>query len=159
MLNVLSTMPNSLRQPGNQPKLISLSGTGMGKAGHAVLPFPHSVLYPLALSSPHRDKLALERIVSHASGGAWFDVADTRETDKFVPGDWAVRAGPAGAFSNVVIIRPTWLTDGAVTGVYRTSALGGGFKTISRKDVAHFIVVDVLQNWHKRRGNAIAIGY
>jgi hypothetical protein len=159
MLNLLSTMPTSLRQPERQPKLIALSSTGIGKAGQAALPFPHSVFYPLALGSPHRDKLALERIVSHASGGAWFDARDARATDKLVPDNWAARAGPAGAFTNVVVIRPAWLTDGEAKGVYRSSPLGEGLKTISRKDVAHFITEDVLPNWSRRRGNATCVGY
>jgi hypothetical protein len=159
MLNLLSTMPAALRQPGRQPKLIVLSSTGVGKAALAALPFPHSFLYPLALGNPARDKLALERVVAHASGGAWFDAVDARATDELVGGDWATRAGPAGAFTNVVVVRPAFLVDGETTGVYRTNPLGAGFKSIRRKDVAHFIFEDVLQNWDERRGKAIGVGY
>jgi hypothetical protein len=109
-----------------------------------VLPFPHSMLYPLALGSPHWDKLATKRIVSHVSDSAWFDAADASATDKLVPDNWAVRAGPVGSSTNVVIVRPAFLTDGDATGVYRANPLGAGLKAISQKDVAHFSVEDVL---------------
>jgi hypothetical protein len=159
VLNVLSTMPASLREPDRQPKLVVVSSSGIGKRGVAALPMPHRILYPIGLWSPHRDKLALERVVAHASGATWFDTVDKPNTDATLPDRWSARAGAAGELPNIVVIRPAWLTDGAATGIYRTDPLATGFKTISRKDVAHFIVEDVFQNWDKWKGQATGIGY
>ena len=87
------------------------------------------------------------------------------------PGDWTERAGfpKKGGLKDIVVVRPALLTDG---GCYAEKALPqnktpyrvsdgelSGAYTVSRRDVAHFIVEDLLPRWEECKGKCISIAY
>ena len=85
--------------------------------------------------------------------------------------DWANREGlpKFGTFSNVLIVRPALLTDGECVAdkaeksdkkkSYRVSTEEISGYTVSRKDVAHFIVEDALKNWENYRNTIATVVY
>lgn len=109
------------------------------------------------LAIAHKDKAGLERVLAHVSGRAWNDP----EPDVDIVGErWAEQEGtPAyGTLPDVVVVRPPLLTDGEAAGKYRLGEGGKGYYTVSRRDVAHFIVEDLLkESWAKWKGECVAI--
>ncbi|KAF8350381.1 hypothetical protein F5887DRAFT_1069405 [Amanita rubescens] len=101
-------------------------------------------VYSYLLDQPHKDKLGVERLAFHC-------------LSKF------------GSFSNVLIVRPALLTDGECVAdklehagkkkPYRVGSEEISGYTVSRKDVAHFIVEDALKNWEKYRDTIATIVY
>jgi hypothetical protein len=166
MRNVLSTMPQNLRTAGSQPRVIAISSTGLGKAGVAALPFLHRMTYPTLIAEPHHDKMGLEIVLAHASDRlgtpSWIEPSEKVDT-KILPSGWEVASGlpTKGEISQILVIRPAWLTDGPETGVYRVIDGQGDkkCKTMSRLDVAHFIAKQVIPSWDKWSGKAVALGY
>ena len=80
---------------------------------------------------------------------------------------------PRGALSNIVIVRPTILTDGECRAQnhgngepYRVRSEAGsdlpveGSYTVSRRDVGHFIGECLLKDrWDEYKGKGVSIGY
>jgi len=158
MLVALRTMPSELRTPSRQPRIVALSSTGVTQHSHHELPLAWRVLYPWLLSGPHADKLALEHVLSHFAGFAWDTAKDGSPADAY-DGEWRTHPGTpsAGEIKEVVVIRPAFLTDGALKGQYRTG--GQGYYTVGRRDVAHFITEKVLGEWETYKGQAVSVGY
>jgi hypothetical protein len=152
------TMPDYLRTPGRQPKIITMSSTGITNASHKMLPLPHRIGYPWLLSGPHADKAAMERVSAHLCGRQW---VDPEPSPTLLKENWKDVAGtPAyGALPDIVVLRPAWLTDGECRGTYRVGEGGKGYYTVSRKDVAHFIVEGILKDWPRWKGQCVAMGY
>lgn len=117
--------------------------------------------YAYGLRSPHADKLALERVLVAAQGKAWS--AEDPDPEILAPeGEWKRELeARRGAVRGAVVVRPALLTSGRCTGVYRTSTgdQGNWFTTVSREDVAHFIVEGVLKEWEKWEGKIVSIAY
>ena len=159
ILTALRALPPTLRERGKQPKIVAISTTGATRASLDALPLSIRVFYRYMLASPHRDKAALERVLAHVSGRAW----DDREPNADLVGErWAEQDGTPvyGSLPDVVIVRPALLTNGAATGTYRLGEGGKGYYTISRRDVAHFIVEDLLKgSWAKWKGESVAMAY
>lgn len=169
LLNVIRTLPENQRSAGSQPKLIALSTIGSTKASHKRLPFLLKVFYSWLLTPPHVDKFWMERVAAHCAGTHFPDESYRPE---MLPKEWKTLEGmPAeGAFKSIMILRAGWLTDGPAKAdeeanrgkrVYRVctndrDALG---YTISRKDVAHFIVEDALENWETWEGKPVSLYY
>ncbi|KAL5533500.1 hypothetical protein ACEPAF_5276 [Sanghuangporus sanghuang] len=168
MLNLLSVLP---RDPASQPKLVVVSSTGLGKTAHAALPLPLKPFYGLVLDGakgPHADKLGMERVITYAAGWEW--PAADGEPDKTILADgWQDHVGPYGWLKHAVVVRPALLTNGDSIGEnpkkpgeapYRAldHEMKGGY-TISRKDVAHFIVTRVLPEWNQWEGKRVRIAY
>ncbi|KAJ7680597.1 hypothetical protein DFH06DRAFT_973813 [Mycena polygramma] len=168
MLNVLCTMPTNTAP---QPKFVIISSSGLTPVGHAALPIMLRPVYAM-IDGPHKDKICMERVVSHCAGWGWDDKTDGVPVTDILPAGWAQRDGlPAlGSLKHVLVIRPALLTDGkcvadelAAKGKskqpYRVSEKELGAYTISRKDISHFMV-DALRRWDefapKRRVN---VGY
>ena len=89
---------------------------------------------------------------------------------KILPDGWQSTPGllGAGELRHLVIIRPAMLTDGECRGdagpkdgkpPYRAKRDGevSGVYTVSRKDVAHFIVCDLLPNWNGWEVSAVVV--
>ncbi|KAG8897132.1 hypothetical protein FRB99_008426, partial [Tulasnella sp. 403] len=140
-----------------KPRIIAISSHGVTKATHATLPL---LTLPImaTIKAPHADKRGMERLVYHAAAitPEW-DERDTPGPD-ILPAGWEESAGPKGRWSGVVI-RAALLTDGKETGKHRTGPALKGMWTISRRDVAHFIVNDLLKNWSTYEGQGISVGY
>ena len=170
-LNVLCTMPQS----DPQPKIIMLTSTGLTGSSHAALPLLLKPLYGYLLAVPHKDKLGAERAIAYSAGWEWIakDAGELGE-DIMGPGDWMKREGlPApGMLKRVLVVRPALLTDGECIaekpkgkgknkcGVgYRVSERELGGWTISRKDVAHFIVDAALNRWDEFEQKLVNVGY
>lgn len=84
---------------------------------------------------------------------------------------WKEGLPETGTLKSVVVIRPALLTDGDCKGdktagkdkkgkePYRVEEGDISGYTISRKDVAHFIVEGVLGDWKKWEGKCISLAY
>lgn len=132
-------------------------------------------LYGYLLAGPHADKLGAERLLHHVTNGwEWNSIADGEPSSEILPSNWKTTDGlPAeGSLRSVVVIRPSMFTDGESVGdkydadgqkkkaPYRVSTekeLGG--YTISRKDVAHFVVELVLNRWNEFENKIVNISY
>ncbi|EJD06264.1 uncharacterized protein FOMMEDRAFT_18409 [Fomitiporia mediterranea MF3/22] len=164
MVNLLSIYP---RDPATQPKLVLVSSNGLSKSAHSSLPFVIKPLYSFVLDGPHKDKLGMERTVHHAAGWEW-PTEDGEPSKDILPDGWQARVNPQGWLKHVVVVRPALLTDGDSKGdekpkkngkpPYRTGDkdLSGSY-TVSRKDIAHFIVTQALAEWPKWDGKCIRV--
>ncbi|KZT00053.1 uncharacterized protein LAESUDRAFT_745958 [Laetiporus sulphureus 93-53] len=168
LLNVLSTLPASLRAPASQPRIVILSSIGLSRASHAALPLLLKPLYGYLLRGPHADKLAMERVVAYCAWRTWDGDEDELE-EGILPEGWREMEGlPAeGMLEHVVVVRPALLTDGECRAEtagteppYRVADhdLGDGYR-VSRKDVAHFIVEGLLTDWQQWEGKCLSIAY
>ncbi len=169
MLNVLSTMPTSSTSADTsapQTKVILLTSMGLTKVGRTKLPLLLKPLYALVIRAPHEDKLGMERVIYHAAGWTW--PADEAEPSAHIllPG-WEKRLpGAPGYLKSVLIVQPALYTDGVGKAdtaggkkVYRAEDRDFSAYTISRRDVAHFIVEDALANWNKWEGKCVRLAY
>ncbi|KAJ7717037.1 hypothetical protein B0H16DRAFT_1388487 [Mycena metata] len=165
ILNVLCTIPTYPFAP--QPKIIAISSIGLTPSAHAALPWLIKPVYS-ALDIPHRDKVGLERVLAHCAGWTWTDAEPAAD----ITGEgWMEREGlPAsGALKHVLVIQPALLTDGKCVAEevkakgkdkkpYRVSEQELGGYTISRKDLAHF-VVDALARWDEFENKRVNVAY
>lgn len=169
MLNVLSTMPTSSTGADTsapQTKVILLSSMGLTKAAHAKLPLLLKPLYGLLLKTAHADKLGLERVIYHAAGWTW-PAGEAEPTADILPPGWEKRLpGASGYLKSVLIVQPALYTDGVCKAdtadgkkVYRAEDMDFSAYTISRRDVAYFIVEDALANWSKWEGKCVRLAY
>ena len=89
-----------------------------------------------------------------------------------LPQGWKTFDGmPAeGAFQNIAILRPAWLTDGPAKADEESSRGKKLYKvvvgdkdslgySISRKDVGHFVGEQLLSNWSDWEGKQISLFY
>jgi len=154
LLNTLCTMPKS--EP--LPKVIMISSTGVTRSSRATLPIVLKPLYSYFLGPPHKDKRGSERVIAHCAGWEWTD-GELGE-DIMGEGDWTKREGmPAvGALQGLaVVVKAALLTDGECRAdtkkgkkdAYRAKASLSSPYTISRKDVAHFVVESLLPRWNE----------
>ncbi|KAF7302618.1 hypothetical protein HMN09_00896300 [Mycena chlorophos] len=164
LLNVLCTMPAY----SSQPKIIILSSIGLSPVAHKALPLPMRMLYS-TIVQPHKDKLAMERVLAHGAGWTWGLDGATEPEALFIGENWRERPGvpAAGSYTNVLVVRAALLTDGKSLAdeqepkgksAYRYSEEELKFYTISRADVAHFIVKS-LERWDEVKGKRINVGY
>ena len=164
LLNTLCTMPKDVPQP----RIVAVSSIGLTKRSHASLPLLIKPLYGHALSMPHRDKLGVERVITHCAGLLW-DPSEEEPTDDLMGAGWRERHGlpGSGELEQVLIVRPALLTDGECKAdkkkegrePYRASEEELGGYTVSRKDVGHFIFKAVTSDWSKYGGKIINVGY
>ena len=94
-----------------------------------VLPLPLKPLYRSLLHQPHQDKIEMENIISQ----------------EYTPRNW-------------ILVRPALYTNGAVTGKYQVGEMVKGY-TISRKDVADFIVKQCIDGEGKWLGKRPVVVY
>jgi len=162
LLNVYSTLPP------HHPKIITISSTGLTKKSHANLPFALKPLYGYLLTAPHKDKVGAERVVSHCAGWPW-DAEDAHVGEDILGSGWQDGLPEPGSVKDVVVIRPALLVDGDCKAdkmkdgkrkePYRVKEGDIGGWTVSRKDVAHFVVEGVLGDWQKWAGKCVSIAY
>ncbi|KAJ7497616.1 hypothetical protein FB451DRAFT_1348448 [Mycena latifolia] len=167
VLNCLCTMPTYNDSP--QPKVIIVSGIGLTNSSRASLPCLVKPVYSM-LDVPHKDKIGMERVLAHCAGWDWDSESDGEPTADIMGEGWMDRKGlPApGTLKHALIIRPALLTDGECVAdkvqakgkgkLYRVSEQDLGLYTISRKDVAHF-VVDALSRWDEFDNKRVNVGY
>lgn len=159
MLNVLETLPPS------QPKIITISSTGVTATSRKALPLLLWALYGYLIPQLHRDKRGAEQIYAHIAGFSW----DTRDNvgPEILEENWVARVPPEGQYKNLVVIRAAMLTDGPSLAdkhpekqAYRVQDgdLGSAY-TVSRKDVAHFLVEKVVKHWDEWAGRRVSIAY
>jgi len=154
VLNLLRAItPTDLR-----PRLAVVTSTGVTTASHRSLPLVMKPLYAWLLPNAFADKRGMETIVHHAIGKE-YDGSQVPGSN-ILPEDWKNELPPAGWLKGSVIIRPSMLTDGAMSKKYRV-VVGDNFTayTVSRSDVGHFIIEGLLPEWSNYEGNVVAIGY
>lgn len=119
----------------------------------------------------HADKCGAEEVLAHCAGWEW-ETEDSPGTE-VLSGDWKANADlpGAGTLKNVVVLRPALLTDGACRAdtFESSSSSEGPYKaeegdlagrwTVSRKDVAHFLVEKVVRDWDEWKGKRVSIAY
>ncbi|EIW85579.1 hypothetical protein CONPUDRAFT_48791 [Coniophora puteana RWD-64-598 SS2] len=164
LLNVLETLPAD----SPDVKLLTISSTGLTRESHDALPCALKPLYGYALAAPHKDKCGAEEILAHAAGWKW-DVQDSAG-EEILGAGWTRRVPEPAALKRLVVIRPALLTDGECVAdkpqkqpgkeAYRVKQgdIDSSW-TISRKDVAHFMVEKVIKNWDEWEGKRVSIAY
>ena len=170
-LNVITTMPEPSETNPIPPKMVVITSTGLTPESHRSLPVLLRPMYSYLLDQPHKDKLGTERLAFHCIGREWPN-AVPEPTEDIMGSDWANSEGlpKFGTFSNVLIVHPALLTDGECVAdkveksgkkkkPYKVSSEEVSGYTVSRKDVAHFIVEDALKNWEKYRNTIATIVY
>lgn len=160
LVNTLETLPSP------HPKIITISSIGLTHASHKLLPLPLKPLYSYLLPAPHKDKCGAEELIAHCAGWKW----DARDSagDEILGVNWTNRVPDAGELKGITVIRPALLTDGEcradVKGkgseAYRVKEgdLEGSW-TVSRRDVAHFLVEGVMRHWQEWEGKCTSIAY
>lgn len=170
MLALMPCFPkDASTQP--QPKLILISSTGLSKSAHNALPLAMKPMYAYLLRSPHKDKLGMERVVHYAAHGWVWPKEDGEPLVTILPPGWkskldGERAEDGGFLTDVVVVRPSMLTDGDCKAdkkgdkAYRAEEkeVASGY-TVSRRDVAHFIVEKCLPRWEKWNGKCVRVAY
>ncbi|KAJ6587188.1 hypothetical protein DFH09DRAFT_1142850 [Mycena vulgaris] len=168
LLNVLCTMPTYADAP--QPKIIALSSIGLTPAAHAALPLPLKPLYSM-MGVPHRDKIAMERVIAHCAGWSWDSKKDSEPAIDLMGEGWTTRKGlPAsGTLKHALVIRAGLLTDGSCVAdeieaggkrkSYRVSEEELGGYTLSRKDAAHFVVDAITHRWDEFGNKRVNVTY
>ncbi|CAA7270997.1 unnamed protein product [Cyclocybe aegerita] len=171
LFNALCTIPTS--EP--QPRVITISSTGLTRTSHAKLPLPLKPFYGHFLALPHKDKVGAERLVAHCAGWSW-NTKDDGEPEDDIMGakgdEWKKREGlPAeGSLKRALVIRPAFLTDGECKAEdekekkkgkpgYRVSEGELGGWTVSRKDVAHFVADAILNRWSEFENKRVNIAH
>lgn len=165
LLNTLSTIPPQTIAP----KIITLSSTGLTRSSHANLPLALKPLYGYLLTGPHNDKVGSEKVVAHCAGWDW-DVRDADAGPDIMGEHWE-EGLPKGTL-DILVVRPALLVDGdckadkvdkagKVKGkdAYITKEGDIGGYTVSRKDVAHFLVEGALSDWDAWKGKCVTIAY
>lgn len=160
LLNCLETLPTPA------PKIIAISSTGLTRASHNNLPLLLKPLYGYLLRVPHKDKCGVEEVLAHCAGWPW----EERDSPgpEILGANWKERVPGHGQLKSVVVIRPALLTDGECRGdgpvrdkqAYRVNEgdVSGSY-TVSRKDVAHFLIEGVVKDWDTRQGKRVSIAY
>ncbi|KAG2124216.1 hypothetical protein DEU56DRAFT_597424 [Suillus clintonianus] len=160
LLNVLETLPSP------HPKIVTISSTGHTQASHQSLPLPIKPLYSYLLSVPLKDKRGAEEAIAHSAGWTW----EARDSagEEISGADWTDRIPNPGELKSVVVIRPAMLTDGKCRAdikskgseAYRVKE--GDWEcgwTVSRRDVAHFLVEGVVRHWQEWEGKCVSVAY
>ncbi len=183
-LNVLLALKASISSPSHpseptkpQPKIVVLSSIGITRESHAKIPLLLKPMYGHLLHGPHTDKLGFERIFAYSAGWEWSD--RDKPEPHILPEDWTSEFRGIGGdddegiesgwLKHLVVVRPALLTNGACRAdnpklgkkkPYRTieGDLGNGY-TISREDVAHFIVEGILPHWGEYENKGFEIAY
>ncbi|KAJ7495890.1 hypothetical protein B0H11DRAFT_2001062 [Mycena galericulata] len=165
LLNLLCTMPTYSNAP--QPKIVAISWIGVTPAAHAALPFLLKPVSTLFLTSPRKDKLAMEYVFAHCAGWPWDLKTDGEPTIDYMGKGWLERKGlPArGTLKHVLIVRAGLMTDGECVAdksqgkAYRVSEKQLGGYTISRKDAAHFLVDAITRRWDEFDNKQVNLTY
>lgn len=164
LLNCLETLPTP------HPNIIAISSAGTTRVGHHRQPFLLKQFYTYFFAVPHADKRGAEQALAYCAGWEW-KTEDNPGTE-VLGGDWktSVDLPVPGTLKNVVMVRPALLTDGACRAdTWDSSASGepymvevgdlAGRWTVSRKDVAHFLVEKVVRHWDEWEGKRVSIAY
>ncbi|KAJ3570777.1 hypothetical protein NP233_g4185 [Leucocoprinus birnbaumii] len=171
LLNLFSTMPPSTSSDTTSPKFVIISATGVNQKSRAAAPILLRPLYSYAIQGPLQDKHGAERVVSVLGGWNWdSDIPEPEDQILDRAGKWLETEGmpKAGTLKNVVVVRPALLDDGEcradkVTGKapYRVGEGEVGGWSVSRKDVAHFVVEMVRSEakWDAYKDRQISIAY
>ncbi|KAJ7902172.1 hypothetical protein B0H14DRAFT_2670236 [Mycena olivaceomarginata] len=170
LLNVLCTIPEYPDAP--QPKIIVISSTGLTPSAHDALPCLLKPLYGVVLAAPHKDKIGMERAIAHCAGWTWDPKADGEVAEDILGEGWMERKGlpAAGSLKSMLVVRPALLTDGKCVAdelvtkgkakpAYRVGEQELGGYTISRKDVAHFVVDALTTRWDELRNKHVNVAY
>ncbi|KAG2133675.1 uncharacterized protein EDB93DRAFT_862640 [Suillus bovinus] len=157
-INVLETLPSP------HPNIIAISSFGITHASRKSVPLLLKPLYKYALPIMHKDKRGMEEAISHSAGWKW----DARDSagDEILGVDWTSNIPNAGDFKNIAVIRPALLTDGEcradVKGSEAYRVKDGDLESswsVSRKDVAHFLVEGMVKHWQEWEGKCTSIAY
>ncbi|KAG8735649.1 hypothetical protein FRC10_010299 [Ceratobasidium sp. 414] len=143
-MSILLSVIKSSTTPSTRPKLVTISSNGLDPQSRAILPLTLKILYAWFLRAPFADKAEQERILRRAAG-------------------WDGAEGWLGP-DNVVIVRPSMLTDEECLadkkpGAYRAGPQLRNPWSISRGDVAHFVVEKALDKWDRWGGKAWVVSY
>ena len=153
------------------PNIIAISSMGLTRVSHKKLPLLLKPVYSYLLTIPHADKCGMEEVLAHCAGWEW--KTEDSPGAEVLGADWKASANlPApGSLKSVVVLRPALLTEGACRADTRepSSTSGGPYKaeegdlaggwTVSRKDVAHFMVEGVIRQWTEWEGKRVSIAY
>ncbi|KAL4064838.1 hypothetical protein V8B97DRAFT_1207238 [Scleroderma yunnanense] len=159
ILNVFETVPPS------HPNIIAISPTGVTTTARKALPWLIRGFVGYFIPQPYRDKRGAEQIYARVAGFSW-DTKDNVGPD-ILAENWTTRVPAEGQYKNIVIIRAALLTNGPSRAekhpekqAYRVQDddVSNAY-TVSRKDVAHFLVEKVVKHWDEWAGRRVSIAY
>jgi hypothetical protein len=124
------------------------------------------------LSDVLKDKVGTERVASYCAGWKWDEKNYPQLDPRMLSADWTQTQGlpSEGALKDsIVVVRPAALTNGPSVADSKGKKIGVGYRvqegdlaspwTVSRKDVAHFLVEAVLKDWDKYKGKCFSMAY
>ncbi|KAJ7851239.1 hypothetical protein B0H14DRAFT_3662119 [Mycena olivaceomarginata] len=163
----VQTPPNLVTHPRSSPFRPRASPA----PSHAALPLPLKPLHAMVLPAPRKDRIGMERVIAHCAGWRWDSKADGEVAEGILDQGWMQRKGlpAAGSLRHALVVRPAMLTDGrCVTDELEAKGKGklpyhvseqelGGY-TISRKDIAHFVVNALTRRWDEVGKQASSAG-
>ena len=169
LLNCLETLPTP------HPNIIAISSSGVTHTGHQKLPLLLKPFYGYFLATSHADKCGAEEVLAYCAGWEW--EAEDCPGAEVLGRDWKsnVELPIPGTLKDVVVVRPALMTNGVCRGdawdeeAEHESHSEGPYKvedgdlvgrwTISRKDVAHFVVERVVRHWNYWKGKRVSVAY
>lgn len=167
-------------QSSPNTKLTIVSSSGVFPESFNNLPWALRQATSYGLLPAHRDKRSAERLIAHVAGWTWDDarfgpIPEEEEREMYDGArGWREREGmPAvGALlEQLAVVRPLLLTDGDCMGDKTKDELAGAEPyrvetlnstnawSISRKDVAHFVVKATTSRWEQYKGSAVYLAY
>ena len=154
--NLLFTYSRSSSPP---PKLIICTSDGLTPPSHRLVPLSLKSVFSVLIAGPHEDKL-----VHHAAGWSWNPTSNGSVPPNVIPAGWDDSESSGGWLKDALIVRPALLTDGECKSdkkgsvAYRTAEESAkGVWTISRKDVAYFIVEQAIAEWKEWNGKRVVV--
>ena len=156
LLNVVRAIHST--QHSSPPRMIVVSAGAVTKASMAHVAFPARQIVAWVLRAPNMDKRGMEALVFHGWGKEYEKDMTPLPQHGILPPDWKTVLPPEGWAKSVVILRPPRLTDGKETGKYGVFVDTAGGSVMSRKDLANFVVDDLLNDWSRYEGHIIALG-
>lgn len=143
-------------------KTIVLSAKSVTPGAMASLPTLVRLFAGWMLRNVNLDKRGMEALVFHGWGKEYEEGMTPTPSQGILPDDWKEQLPHAGWAKSTVLIRPPRLTDDPERVKYRADIHDFPVWSISRRDLAGFIVDRVLASddeWKKFEGEVVTIGY
>jgi hypothetical protein len=160
--NTLLAITSGAENPTSPPKMIVLSAKAVTPGAMASLPAPVRLLAGWMFRNVNLDKRGMETLVYHGWGKEYEEGMTPTPSQGILPDDWKEQLPHAGWAKSTVLIRPPRLTDDPEKMKYRAEINDFAVWSISRRDLAGFIVDKVLvsDDGSKRfEGEVVTIGY
>jgi hypothetical protein len=138
--NTLLAITSSAESRSSPPKMVDLSAKAVTPGSMASLPAPVRLFAGWMFRSLNLDKRGMEALVFHGWGKEYEEGMTPTPVQGILPHDWKEQLPQAGWAKSTVLIRPPRLTDDPERAKYRADINDFLVWSISRRDLAGFIV-------------------